>query len=141
MVAFSTRAALLKRIAQTVAPTVVAEEVLSLDARGYTNIRDALQLALGEVRQYDKKIGILLTDGDWTYGGDPLQMARLFDRLHVIGLEDPNIYKDFYAGDGRFYHPRYGSRIEVLAKEGRGMFAYVKAIDEVPFALTRCLTS
>ncbi len=141
VVAFSTRAALLKRITQTTAPTRVAEDVLSLDARGYTNIREALQVALGEVRSYDKRIGILLTDGDWTYGGDPLQMARLFDRLHVIGLEDPYAYDDFYASDGRFYHPRYGSRIEVLAKEGRGMFAYVRSIDEVPMALTRCLTS
>jgi MoxR-like ATPase len=141
VVAFSTRAALLKRISQAVAPTRVAEEVLSLDARGYTNIREALQLSIGEMRSYDTKIGILLTDGDWTYGGDPLQIARFFDRLHVIGLEDQNIYNDFYACDGRFYHPRYGSRIEVLAKEGRGMFAYVRTIDEVPFALTRCLTS
>jgi hypothetical protein len=119
----------------------VAEEVLSLDARGYTNIREALEVALGEVRSYDHKIGILLTDGDWTYGGDPLQMARLFDRLHVIGLEDPNAYRNFYASDGRFHDTRYGSRIEMLAKEGRGMFAYVRTIDEVPIALTRCLTS
>ena len=141
VVAFSTRAALLKRITQTTSPTRVAEDVLSLDAKGYTNIREALQVALGEVRSYDKRIGILLTDGDWTYGGDPLQIARLFDRLHVIGLEDPYAYDDFYASDGRFYHPRYGSRIEVLAKEGRGMFAYVRSIDEVPMALTRCLTS
>ncbi len=141
VVAFSTRAALLKRINQTTSPTRVAEDVLSLDAKGYTNIREALQVALGEVRSYDKRIGILLTDGDWTYGGDPLQIARLFDRLHVIGLEDPYAYDDFYASDGRFYHPRYGSRIEVLAKEGRGMFAYVRSIDEVPMALTRCLTS
>jgi hypothetical protein len=141
VVAFSTRAFLLKQMSQYVAPTVVAEEVLSLDARGYTNIREALEVALGEVRSYDHKIGILLTDGDWTYGGDPLQMARLFDRLHVIGLEDPNAYRNFYASDGRFHDTRYGSRIEMLAKEGRGMFAYVRTIDEVPLALTRCLTS
>ncbi len=141
VVAFSTRASLLKRMSQYVAPTVVAEEVLSLDARGYTNIREALEVALGEVRSYDHKIGILLTDGDWTYGGDPLQMARLFDRLHVIGLEDPHAYQNFYASDGRFHDTRYGSRIEMLAKEGRGMFAYVRTIDEVPIALTRCLTS
>lgn len=141
VVAFSTRAALLKRINQNVAPTQVAEQVLSLDARGYTNIREGLQMGISEVRAYDKKIGILLTDGDWTYGGDPLQIARLFDRLHVIGLEDPNVYDDFYGCDGRFFHPRYGSRIELLAKEGRGMFSYVQNIEEVPLAITRCLTS
>lgn len=43
--------------------------------------------------------------------------------------------------EGELTIPRYGSRIEVLAKEGRGMFAYVRTIDEVPPALRHCLAS
>ncbi|MEE8209420.1 MAG: AAA family ATPase [bacterium] len=140
VVGFNTRAAILKRIDQTVAHSRVAEEVLSLDARGLTNIKEALQLALGEIRSYEKKIGILLTDGNWTYGGDPLQVARLFDRLHVIGLEDPiTPYELEHTGYGRYYTPFSG--IKRLAREGRGMFAYVRTIEEVPPALKRCLTS
>ena len=34
-----------------------------------------------------------------------------------------------------------GSRIEMLAREGRGHFARVHGIDEVPLAITRCLTA
>lgn len=130
----------MKRIAQNVAPSRVAEEVLSLDARGLTNIKEALQLALREIRSYEKKIGVLLTDGNWTYGGDPRSVARLFDRLHVIGLEDPiTPYELEHTGYGRYYTPFSG--VKGLAKEGRGMFAYVRTIEEVPLALRRCLTS
>jgi hypothetical protein len=34
-----------------------------------------------------------------------------------------------------------GSRIEMLAREGRGHFSYVQSIKEVPLAITRCLTA
>ena len=34
-----------------------------------------------------------------------------------------------------------GSRIEMLAREGRGHFSYVQSINEVPLAITRCLTA
>jgi MoxR-like ATPase/Mg-chelatase subunit ChlD len=140
VVGFNTQAILLKRIAQNVSPSRVAEEVLSLDARGLTNIREALELAFGEIRSYEKKIGILLTDGNWTYGGDPRAVARLFDRLHVIGLEDPPTpYELEHTGYGQYYTPF--KDIKGLAKEGRGMWAYVRTLDEVPLALKRCLTS
>jgi len=34
-----------------------------------------------------------------------------------------------------------GSRVEMLAHEGRGHFCYVQGIKEVPPAITRCLTA
>lgn len=34
-----------------------------------------------------------------------------------------------------------GSRIEMLAREGRGHFSYVHRIEEVRLAITRCLTA
>jgi Mg-chelatase subunit ChlD len=140
VVAFATRASVLKPLARSRAPARVAEDVLSLDARGLTNIREALLLALGEMRNYEKKIGILITDGDWTYGGDPVEVARLFDRLHVIGLgEPPSLYELEHSPYGRYYTPFRS--VQVLAREGRGMYAYVKAISEVPWALRRCLTT
>ncbi|MFQ5893211.1 MAG: AAA family ATPase, partial [Nitrospinota bacterium] len=120
VVGFNTRASVLKRITQGIPPSRVAEEVLSLDARGLTNIREALQLAIAEMRNYEKRIGILLTDGDWTFGGDPMPVARLFDRLHVIGLEEPTTtYELEYTGTTvqtgyERYHnlPRYYRRVE-----------------------------
>ncbi len=157
IVAFSTNARILKGLNQYKPPARIAEEILSQEATGYTNIHDALQLGVGEMKGYEKKIGILLTDGDWTAGEDPVQVARRFDRLHVIGLEEPLTveatydeialrYADsrmdiFRPGGGleenlRRYH---GSRVEMLAREGRGHFSYVRSINEVPLAITRCL--
>jgi gas vesicle protein GvpN len=160
IVVFSTNARILKGIHHSRSPTVIAEQILSLEPTGYTNIHEALQLGIGQIRGYEKKIGILLTDGDWTCGENPLPMARLFDRLHVIGLEeplqveeDPHFELTFRYFDSRadVIRPvgwgveeslrRYqGSRIETLAKEGRGHFSYVQSIKEVPLAITRCLT-
>jgi gas vesicle protein GvpN len=157
VVAFSTNARILKGLTQYRPPALIAEEILSLGATGYTNMHEALHLGIGEMKGYEKKIGILLTDGDWTAGEDPIQVARRFDRLHVIGLEEPLQveatydeialrYADsrmdiFRPGGGleenlRRYH---GSRIEMLAREGRGHFSYVRRIEEVPLAIMRCL--
>lgn len=121
---------------------------------------EALQLGIGEIKGYGKKIGVLLTDGDWTSGEDPLPVARRFDNLHVIGLEEPLRVEDvddeitFRYFDSRGDMPRpggwgveetlrryQGSRVETLAREGRGHFSYVQGIKEVPLAITRCLAA
>ena len=143
IVTFNTQARVLKGISVNKSPTQIAAEILSLQAYGYTNIRQALELGIGEIKRYDRKIGILITDGDWTYGGDPLQAARLFDELHVIGTEEPLIFEDTY--DEFSYYQRssryHSMKIAMLAKEGRGRFSTVRGIEEVPNAITRCLTA
>lgn len=161
VVVFSTNARILKGIDRSKPPGAIVEEILSLEPTGYTNIHEALQMGIGQIKGYEKKIGILLTDGDWTCGENPIPMARLFDRLHVIGLEeplqveeDPHFELTFRYFDSRadVIRPvgwgveeslrRYqGSRIETLAREGRGHFSYVQSIKEVPLAITRCLTA
>ncbi|RME46053.1 MAG: hypothetical protein D6791_09260, partial [Chloroflexi bacterium] len=103
----------------------------------------ALELGIGEIRHADKKIGILITDGDWTYGGDPTRAARLFDSLHVIGCQEPLIYEDTYD-EFTYYQRRksyHGIKIASLAKEGRGRFSWVESTDDVPGAISRCLTA
>lgn len=143
IVTFNTQARVLKGISANKSPTQIASEILSLQAYGYTNIRQALELGIDEIKRYDRKIGILITDGDWTYGGDPLQAARLFDELHVIGTEEPLIFEDTY--DEFSYYQRssryHSMKIAMLAKEGRGRFSTVRGIEEVPNAITRCLTA
>lgn len=160
VVVFATNARILKGINQYKSPALIAEEILSLEANGYTNIHAALQLGIRQIKDYGKKIGVLLTDGDWTCGDDPLQVARRFDRLHVIGLEEPLRVEDtdddltFRYFDSRcdVIRPggwgveetlrRYqGSRVEMLAREGRGYFSYVQNLKEVPLAITRCLVA
>ncbi len=139
VIVFSTNARILKGINRYKPLTIMAEEILSLDAHGYTNIREALHMGIRQMESYKKKIGILLTDGDWTCGGDPLHVALLFDNLHVIGLEEPMSSDVAYNEQvSRRYH---SSRVEMLAREGRGQFSYVRSIEEVPLAITRCLTA
>ncbi len=143
IVTFNTRARVLKRLSMHKSPTQIAAEILSLRANGYTNIRAALELGIGEIRHADKKIGILITDGDWTYGGDPTRAARLFDSLHVIGCQEPLIYEDTYD-EFTYYQRRksyHGIKIASLAKEGRGRFSWVESTDDVPGAISRCLTA
>ncbi|MFQ5595071.1 MAG: AAA family ATPase [Anaerolineae bacterium] len=143
VVVFNTGAQVLKRMTARKSPTQMAAEILSLLPRGYTNIRQALEVGIRQIQNFDKKIGILITDGDWNHGGNPLPIARLFDTLHVIGLEEPIRYGDVYDDDVEYVHysrqRHYDSRIERLAKEGRGRFAYVESIEDVPAAITRCL--
>ncbi|MFQ5595070.1 MAG: AAA family ATPase [Anaerolineae bacterium] len=143
VVAFSTRAWTLKRLSMRKSPTQIAGEILSLQAHGYTNIRAALEMGIGEIRNADKKIGILITDGDWTYGGDPFQAARLFDSLHVIGCQEPLIFEDTYD-EFTYYQRRksyHGMKIASLAREGRGRFSWVEGTEDVPAAISRCLTA
>lgn len=143
VVTFSTRARVLKRLSMRKSPTQIAGEILSLRANGYTNIRAALELGIGEIRNADKKIGILITDGDWTYGGDPFQAARRFDSLHVIGCQEPLIFEDTYD-EFTYYQRRksyHGMKIASLAKEGRGRFSWVEGTEDVPAAISRCLTA
>ena len=142
VVAFNTNAQVLKRMNAHKSPTQMAAEILSLLPHGYTNIRKALEVGIRQIRNYDRKIGILITDGEWNYGGNPLQIAPLFSALHVIGLEEPIHYGDVYDDVEYVHYSRqrhYDLRIERLAKEGRGRFAYVESIEDVPAAITRCL--
>jgi hypothetical protein len=138
VVLFNTKGHLLKPISAHMSPLRVAEEVLSLSAVGYTNIRDALMIGIQQMQAYPKKLGILLSDGDWTHGGSPLETCRLFTQLHVIGLEDP----ERYAMDYEFNIPamyREWTQVDKLAREGKGTYCFVKNIDELPGALAKCL--
>lgn len=65
VVVFDTKAGILKGINQYKSPTPMSEEVLSPDAHGYTNIGEALEIGIGEMESYPKKIGALLGLDVW----------------------------------------------------------------------------
>lgn len=138
VVVFNTKAHLLKPLRAHMSPLKVAEEVLSLSAVGYTNIRDALLIGVQEMQGYSKKLGILLSDGDWTHGGSPLEICRLYSRLHVIGLEDPARYiMDYEFRVPAMY--REWTQVDKLAREGKGTYSFAKSLEELPGALAKCL--
>ena len=73
------------------------------------------EAGLKYVSRFDRKTGLILTDGDWNKGGDPSQAAARFDKLSVIG-----------------FPPAEYQKIRQLALQGGGAFSLVK--DELEIA-------
>ena len=69
-----------------------------------------------------RKTGLILTDGAWNRGGDPLEVAAGFDKLNVIG-----------------FPPAKNENIRQLACIGKGNFSLVKDINGITKAIHNCL--
>jgi hypothetical protein len=93
-----------------------------LQSYGDTNIRVVLEAGLKHIGKFERKAGLLLTDGDWNKGGNPLQAASRFDKLSVIGFP--------FAND---------KKIRQLAFRGKGTFSIVNDETEIVGAILRCL--
>jgi Mg-chelatase subunit ChlD len=93
VVTFESSAKPLKKMREKITVDKVIERLINVPAAGYTNIEDALvkgleELAGGRMR---RKAAVLVTDGKYTAGGDPCEMAARFDRLEVIATKDYNM--------------------------------------------------
>jgi Mg-chelatase subunit ChlD len=90
VVAFESAAHALSRLYDAHSAAAVVESILSQPARGFTNIEEALIKGREELARGDnpQKVGLLITDGVFTAGGDPLPQAALFPRLFVLLTED-----------------------------------------------------
>jgi hypothetical protein len=104
----------------------LVEDVLAVRSEGLTDV--ALGLTAG-LRQLDRsrareRLGILVTDGVSNHGGDPVGVARLFPRLHVLTTGTT---------------PRRVLACRRLATAGNGECLPVPTITDIPAALTRCL--
>jgi Mg-chelatase subunit ChlD len=105
-------------------------KMLGLKSGGATNIREALLQGLSVLAEAKTmlKTGILVTDGWATVGGDPVDAASKYDRLHVLGIS-------FGLGGA---DPSTNIQI---AKKGRGRYMYVGAFDDLPMAITKILSN
>lgn len=119
---FSTAPLVLKGLHAGQNPEVLIERIFNLELKGETNIAAALQAALNEMQRYTKKIGLLLTDGNWNRGQNPVDVAPRFDALHVI-----------------CFPPARPELVEEIALAGHGTFAFVEKDDEIALALQKCL--
>ncbi|UCD56850.1 MAG: hypothetical protein JSV16_13665 [Candidatus Hydrogenedentota bacterium] len=88
----------------------VAAKILEVPAVGYTNIEAALVLGLSQLAfgRHKDRAGILISDGKYTAGADPIPVAARYSLLHVILLGDFNTDPDACsaiaeAGHGRVY--------------------------------------
>ncbi len=110
LVAFESTASTLKRVRVKMSADEVAKSVLEVPAMGYTNIEAALLEGIRQLvpGRHKNRVGILLTDGKYTAGGDPIPAASRFRMLHVVLLGDFNTDRDMCsaiaaAGHGRVY--------------------------------------
>jgi len=101
----------------------VVDEILTLEAEGYTDIHRALLSAYSLMREagYEPR-AVLVTDGEWTAGSNPLDAAPLFSRLDVICV--PSKWRGF---------------ARALAELGHGAFAFIRSMSEVPDKLMEVL--
>ena len=119
--AFSRGVEPLKKINERVCPEEVLFRLFNMELYGDTDIRNALTDGLKEVGEFERKSGLLLTDGGWNQGGDPAAAVARYDRLDVIG-----------------FPPARLETIEYLAEKGKGSFAYAKDQTDIAAAIIKC---
>jgi hypothetical protein len=127
IISFNEDAEVLKPIEKEITIEDLLDKMLEIKAGGSTNIRDALEMGLEQLSKNvaHEKVAILATDGWVTSGGDPLEIAAKFPRLHVIQVPFG------IGGDSEVCLK--------LAKEGRGKRLYVEELEELPRAVLEIL--
>ncbi len=104
-------------------PGRVVEDVLSVRARGSTDLALALRTAARQLgrAEADERAAVLLSDCLATAGGDPLAALAGLDRVHVLGTSA--LPESVRAGSA-------------LARRGGGRYVLVGSIGELASALT-----
>jgi Mg-chelatase subunit ChlD len=92
IIAFESTANTLKKMSANMSVEQIAQEILDVPALGYTNIESALsegKVQLGRGK-HKNKVGILISDGKYTAGDDPIPAAAGYRALHVVLVGDFN---------------------------------------------------
>ncbi len=126
LITFNDRPRTVKRIDQSKGLDDLICELLSFNAAGYTNIELALHKGVDELSKASTKnrVGILITDGNYTVGDDPRSAAMAYRRLFVIMIKS---------------HDCQPSVCEGVARNGGGRMYAVSSFDEIPRVLYRVL--
>jgi len=92
IVAFENEAKILKQPNEKISIPLLVERFLDVPAQGYTHLEDGMKCALRLVREI-QSIGrgkmastVLLTDGKYTAGKDPVYLAQCFPHLVVLKM-------------------------------------------------------
>ncbi|MBD3195609.1 MAG: VWA domain-containing protein [Candidatus Lokiarchaeota archaeon] len=132
IVLFNSTAMIMKNLYEKKSVTDLVDEILDSEAVGFTNIYIGLEKGLEQlkkVRKHGKStFGILITDGNYNRGEDPVSLAKKFKKLHVIGMPPDN-------------DADMGIRTcKELAEAGKGKFYAVEDYKEIPRALINLLS-
>ncbi|MHA1754226.1 MAG: vWA domain-containing protein [Candidatus Odinarchaeia archaeon] len=127
IVIFNTLAYVVKSFAQKVNVDHLVDSILDTTAAGYTNIYDGLMKGLVELQKVKDpyKWAILVTDGVFNRGKDPLPLARKYPRLNVIGLPSND--------------PKGPELCEKMARLGKGRYLPLKNYKDIPMVLSKIL--
>lgn len=89
LVVFEGTATVTKKIGVPMSKEEAIGRLLEVPALGFTNIEDALKKGLAQLERgrNRERLGILITDGVYTEGDDPLPLAAKFPRLYVLMTE------------------------------------------------------
>lgn len=126
VITFNDRPSILKRVDQSKSLDDMISELLDAHAGGYTNIEWALLKGKEELSISDTKnrVGIIVTDGNFTVGDDPSEAASRYRRLFVIMTESHDCQPGICEG---------------MARRGGGRMYSVANFDEIPRVLYRVL--
>ena len=130
---FNSTAMVLKKIDNRIKSiSNIIDEILDSEAVGFTNIHIGLEKGLKELNKIKENVkdqfGILITDGNYNRGEDPVILAKKYPKLHVIGMPAEN---DADRGI---------DTCRDIAKAGRGKFFAVADYKEIPRALIELLS-
>jgi Mg-chelatase subunit ChlD len=132
IVLFSSTAMIMKRIKETKQLQKIIDDILDSEAAGFTNISIGLEKGLEQLKKLKKNVkdefGILITDGNYNRGENPLNFAKRYPKLHVIGMPQEN---DADRGI---------DTCREIAKAGNGKFIAVNSYKDIPRALIDILS-
>jgi uncharacterized protein with von Willebrand factor type A (vWA) domain len=132
IVLFNSTAMVLKKIDKKKPVIKIIDEILDSEAIGFTNITIGLEKGLQELNKIKEKTrhksGILITDGNYNRGKDPIDLVKKFPKLHVIGIPAEN-----NAESGI-------NTCREIARVGQGKFFAVNNYKEIPRALIELLS-
>jgi Mg-chelatase subunit ChlD len=132
IVLFNSTAMVLKKINQKKPIIAIIDDILDSEATGFTNIFIGLKKGLKELNKTKEnrknRFGILITDGIYNRGEDPIILAKKYPKLHVIGMPAEND-----ADQGI-------EKCREIARAGRGKFYAVNDYREIPRALMQLLS-
>jgi len=132
IVLFNSTAMVMKKINQEKPIISIIDDILDSEAVGFTNIFIGLEKGLKELNKIKEnrksRFGILITDGNYNRGDDPIVLAKKYPKLHVIGMPAE---KDADQGI---------NTCREIAKAGRGKFYAVNEYKEIPRALIELLS-
>ncbi len=126
VVLFENKANTIKKMDREADMEKLLGDLLDLNAMGYTNIEEGLMAGLRELEKArtPNKIGIVVTDGNYTMGHDPRQLAALFPKLHVMMTTGLDAREDVCQG---------------MAHYGKGQMYEIKNYEEMPRVLYRLI--